>query len=787
MDNTNTLTQKTVYSGSVEESLVLANYPLLPDLGVSTMVDLSDLISTKVWRRLSKAKRLVLLSEKMNGLVEDYEHYAQRYTALVEDGIHQVSDYDLDQSESPSEALNSALSLSQHHVSYSKDRLESLKRVERALKGGDITSGLEDLAEKQIPEDEARGRSNSLRRVLSKFESGDAFHVPSLSMPESSVTTAGKGLLTDIVEFEGLSIAAGGKVYIQDLTYQSGIILLPRERWPFDTMAVDQIRSEWSNRSRPWGDETGALFKYRGKEFVCVGSPDLYIGSLDHYQNSLNNVIAQYRDLEGQYSVDETRDVVSSVVDYKEAIMAYAKIDHEREEQEKLKDSEDDLFAASPAEFQGEFEGLSLQDQLMYANWFDSHIETYDYLIWLNQNFGPFDNSEYDVALIEVAAIIEEERSSAKDLLTRHRGLSNLDSLLDIVREGSPAKVVDSSGQEYIVKKMDAKDRMGCYSLISSNGNLDIILYGDTALGQVVFKIMSGASVSRSLNNSVRTVAITEPVERAKPHLLELKHPDRKLGLSKVNFSACGSNNTEVMAAIALSNLKKGEKFELDGDIVEVKAITQKNVTLSGLKDGEKTSYNVATPKLLRLIKDVSGEIAKVERGGQNPGLVQALCRDIFITSSEDGRLLLKGVDFAAENSDVKAQTDNEGQSRDSEAEASTNLESMNDSNHAVQQQRVIDSVIQKSSALTGTRTVLFRMLESGGSLNGAICGLTDTGKTRPHWFLITRGGSFHLLSQAQTKQLCDRIVQGAQRELIFDSINTRPGVSPVSAAQMEL
>ena len=385
-----------------------------------------------------------------------------------------------------------------------------------------------------------------------------------------------------------------------------------------------------------------------------------------------------------------------------------------------------------------------------------------------------------------MAAIVEEERSSAKDLLTKHRGLSNLDSLLDIVREGSPAKVVDSSGQEYIVKKMEAKDRMGCYSLISSNENLDIILYGDTALGQVVFKIIPGASVSRSLNSSARTVALTEQVERAKPHLLELKHPDRKLGLSKVNFSACGSNNTEVMAAIALSNLKKGEKFELDGDLVEVKAITQKSVTLSGIKDGKKSLYNVATPKLLRLIKDVSGEIAKVERGGMNPGLVQALCRDICITSSADGRLSLKGVGFAAENCDVKAQTDNESMSSDLDAEATTNLESKNDSNQAARQQAVIESVIQKSSALTGTRTVLFRMLESGGSLNGAICGLTDTGKTSPHWFLITRGGSFHLLTQAQTKQLCDRIVQGAQRELIFDSINARSGVSPVAAAQME-
>tara|TARA_B100000446_G_scaffold186076_1_gene211485 strand:- start:6041 stop:6907 length:867 start_codon:yes stop_codon:yes gene_type:complete len=246
------------------------------------------------------------------------------------------------------------------------------------------------------------------------------------------------------------------------------------------------------------------------------------------------------------------------------------------------------------------------------------------------------------------------------------------------------------------------------------------------------------------------------PVERICPNnSIVLPSDVRMLGLESVSFAACDQDNVEVMAAIALSNFKEGESLYIRGKKVNVNLINDQLISLSEEGVEGSITYGVGTSKFFELLKNVAGEIVSIQGGEANTGLMQALNRDSAIAVDDDGVFYLRDASLAMKNLS----------NFDKRPENFPILKRQHPT-----QEDVIREVEEASLSSNNQRTVLFRMKEDGGSLDGSVCGLTECDKGHHRWFLITQVGTFHKLSVAQTKQLCDRVLGGAKRELVFDS-----------------
>lgn len=114
---------------------------------------------------------------------------------------------------------------------------------------------------------------------------------------------------------------------------------------------------------------------------------------------------------------------------------------------------------------------------------------------------------------------------------------------------------------------------------------------------------------------------------RPKPAETKETYENRKLGYQHARTSADDEYSTEAMAAIALSNMKTGERFPVGRTWYTVSNITDKMLTVTG-EDGEKKTFKPSGSKWEALVRDVGGAILGSHHGVDAGDLVTAFMRD---------------------------------------------------------------------------------------------------------------------------------------------------------------
>lgn len=112
-----------------------------------------------------------------------------------------------------------------------------------------------------------------------------------------------------------------------------------------------------------------------------------------------------------------------------------------------------------------------------------------------------------------------------------------------------------------------------------------------------------------------------------KPPETKKTYENRKLGYQHARTSADDEYSTEAMAAIALSNMKTGERFPVGRTWYTVSNITDKMLTVTG-EDGEKKTFKPSGSKWEALVRDVGRAILGSHHGVDAGDLVTAFMRD---------------------------------------------------------------------------------------------------------------------------------------------------------------
>lgn len=752
----------TMEKNSESIDLIRSSYPHPSNVRYRPNPDVTDYIDRKLWRRAKVEKQHAMVGLAISEVLALKNNAYKKYQALWENRDSAVSENDVRLGGSVESAYRQSLDLSYNHLIAYGGRLAYLEFLKEKLGSPKSLEYPDFDIDYQDNFDSFHERLHAYKNVLESFDSSSAIHVPSLNLPELSVEESGTGKLKDIVAWKGLSIASSGMLYSKDVSHQKGIALIPREQWPFGVSDRAMIRNEWTNHKREWGDCTGEAYSYRGKEYVCIGTPNIYLAPRNYYENAVSTLNSQLE----KEPIEQTQSIERSTdeIDFKKSVLEFSLRSNEKRERN---DGVLDLFSEQLTPVERTFEDLSFQEWLEYARWFHASNDRYNYLLWLENEYGPFHDEAYTKALIDASNEVKDSRACAKQRILIHQGLSQSDELIELLSTGSVIQATNRSGASFIVKRTCPELCAQMYEVTCTNSSRSFPVIGTHAIARVVL-LETGAEEIAELSNtqpkdpeaSSCDVDKSLDVELERIGEQEVKtHSARKLGLEAVSFAACDPDNIEIIAALALSNFKEGERLLIDANETRVSNITDDCICLTRGAANEKVTYSVGTSKFFELLKEVAGEIRAIQGGAENLGLVRALNRDSGISVTKDGLFYL---------SDALEVATDPLETPPCSVESSSELQAPK--RKIMTQGDVVRQVEELSLINKSQRTVLFRIEEVDGNLDGSVCGLTENGAGSHKWFLITQKGTFHELSKVQTKQLCDRIVGGAKRELIFDS-----------------
>ncbi len=487
-----------------------------------------------------------------------------------------------------------------------------------------------------------------------------------------------------------------------------------------------------------------------------------YAGPKAYFEQALADIQAHFPSLEEKVGVIENVNM-GSRPDYRAIIDSFVKMDAEAKSSEPVLN---DLFAEQPPKVATTFDELNLDDKVFYAARLETHQASFDYLLWLAEELGPIDSELYNQVLVDRAAMVVDEDSRAKQLLAKHQGFGELEELLETLDDGEGYRLAGQEGGIYNVAPTPINTYDFAYTITDHNSGEVNTVYGHDALAVFVFQM---------LDVKLEEKIMQDPLTREnKVEKLIPERPNRKLGLSTASFITSEPHDTEVMAVIALANLKKGEWFALRNHLVKVETLTEKTIALRSEDDNIKVSYRVPTEKFQQLVREVGEMIAALHSGANNPGLVRALERDPCIIKSESGGLYISETGPRPEKLVERSFVAENGQkvqprppSTATEGGVSVKAEPQCSS---VKSDQVLEHIKEMALAEEGMRTVIFKLYESKGSLDGSVCGVTEDRDGQHNWFLLTKSGRFHSLSQHQTKELCGRINNGVKRKTIFDT-----------------
>lgn len=116
-----------------------------------------------------------------------------------------------------------------------------------------------------------------------------------------------------------------------------------------------------------------------------------------------------------------------------------------------------------------------------------------------------------------------------------------------------------------------------------------------------------------------------EPPKGSKP--AEIHYPNRKLGFERAKADPDDPHNTNAMANIALANLQPDDKVTVNGVTMTVKSIGSKAVTFTK-PDGKITRFDIDTPRMEQLVRDVEGLIGASRHSTHGRDWVSVLSRD---------------------------------------------------------------------------------------------------------------------------------------------------------------
>lgn len=736
----------------------LSGYPHPKDVISRPLPDVADHIDRKKWRRAKKEVKVNMLTSAISEIRTLRDLAYNSYKEEWESRDSSVRDIAFDVEGTKSAENQGNLDLKLNHLVVHGGRLAYLEFLERKLITGKSLDYPDNIIDVEYEVDDICKKLFRYRNAIADFDQSGAIHISTLDMPELSVEESGSGRLKDIISWEGIILASSGMLHSKDVSFQDGIAIIPREDWPFGVSTRNSIRNEWRDHKREWGDRTGELYFYRGKEYVCVGTPKIYVAPRSYYEKSVNTLshkLEQAPDISMQ-----PEEMPTSDIDFRETVLEFSKKEHKSKEK---KDIEPGLFDSIKVPGKQCFDDLSFDEWLKYSDWFHSNIDRYNYLIWLDREYGPFQNNNYNRALIDASDHVKESVDSANDLILDYQGLSKGKDLVEQLSTGSVVEVIDKQGSKYFIKRIlpDLSSRI--YEVECAQSKKNIRILGAHAIARVVFldigsdqfKVLPNIQSKRDRHatpdESLSSVAKSSSLSQ----IFMEPRSVRRLGLETVSFAACDSDNTEVMAAIALSNFNESECLFIRGKKATISAIDNEAISLSVKGDETSIRYRVGTQKFFELLRDVSVEIVDLQDGVENDGLKISLTRDSAIAVDSRGHFYLH--DALLSQKKISNADERPGISHSLQLQQSA-------------QDQVIKEVVEASQSGKKKRTVLFRIDEKEGSLNGSVCGLTECDKGRHRWFLITRAGEFLSLSVAQTKQLCDRIHGGVKRELVFDS-----------------
>tara|TARA_B100000446_G_C10548218_1_gene339239 strand:- start:43 stop:1518 length:1476 start_codon:yes stop_codon:yes gene_type:complete len=470
--------------GSSNNSIdhIRSNYPNPKEVILKAIPDVADYIDRKEWRRAKIDKKMSLLVSASSEIQKLRNSAYTRYEELWENGASSISDHDVGLSGNVESAYESSLDLALSHLVVHGGRLAYLEFLRQNL-GSKKTQDYPDFVlDVDYRLDDLRDKLRGYENVVSEFYEAGAIHISTLDMPELSVEESGSGRLKDIVTWEGMKIASGGMLHSKEVSYQNGILIIPREEWPFGISDITTIRNEWRDRKREWGDNTGGAYLYRGKEYVCVGSPKIFVAPRSYYENAVTTLSQK---IEGLPTLStQSQEVNTSEIDFKEAVLEFSK---RNQSSEQRKEKELDLFVSQSEEESTSFDDLSFEDWLQYSNWFHSNMDRYNYLIWLEREYGPFQNDMYNKALIDASEGVKETIDDAKERVLSHQGLSKGKELLEQLSMGSVVKVSGKEGSIYLIKRIRTDLCSQMYEVECTRSSTIIPIVGSHAIARVVF------------------------------------------------------------------------------------------------------------------------------------------------------------------------------------------------------------------------------------------------------------------------------------------------------------
>lgn len=132
-------------------------------------------------------------------------------------------------------------------------------------------------------------------------------------------------------------------------------------------------------------------------------------------------------------------------------------------------------------------------------------------------------------------------------------------------------------------------------------------------------------SIGAQLLNEEVAKRNPEPPKGSKP--AEIHYPNRKLGFERAKADPDDPHNTNAMANIALANLQPDDKVTVNGVTMTVKSIGSKAVTFTK-SDGKTTRFDIDTPRMEQLVRDVEGLIGASHHSTHGRDWVSVLSRD---------------------------------------------------------------------------------------------------------------------------------------------------------------
>lgn len=133
-----------------------------------------------------------------------------------------------------------------------------------------------------------------------------------------------------------------------------------------------------------------------------------------------------------------------------------------------------------------------------------------------------------------------------------------------------------------------------------------------------------------------KPAAAVEPMAPAADTAPSVNYPNRKLGWSKAKSDPDFPQDTGALANIAMANLQPGDRVRVADGFLTVKTIGEKSVVFTK-PDGKTTRYDIDTPRMEQLTRDVEGLITAAQHGAEVGDVMKALERDPAFSRDERG------------------------------------------------------------------------------------------------------------------------------------------------------